>query len=292
MAIFGPRNAVNMGDLKTPSDWNSWSQNGTIIRYNGISSADIGVVVESFPDYNYPGRNFEAVHVPGLNGDILLDDGSYENVNRTYKISCYKSGQDFHRTVTDVVKWLHPSAGYHELEDGYDTAAYRMATVFDPGDVVNMLNMAGTAVVNFNCKPQRFLNTGKSGVVVSGSRGQFTNLGTFPSHPLIKITTTEAGRSTNLDFELDSNIGDGVHVITNFTIQGSSVRSTNLELDCELQDLYGVQNNGSYANANHYLRLTDGRFPKFDVGVNVITMTTATRNAISRFEVTPRWWTL
>ena len=57
------------------------------IIYNGRSSREFGLEVETFPEYQTPKRSYETVHVPGRNGDLLLDGGSWENGVRSYIVA-------------------------------------------------------------------------------------------------------------------------------------------------------------------------------------------------------------
>ena len=45
-----------------------------VIVFNGISSKDVGIEVETFPEYTIPEREYEAIHVPGRNGDVIIDN--------------------------------------------------------------------------------------------------------------------------------------------------------------------------------------------------------------------------
>lgn len=268
------------------------------ITYNGISSADVGVVVETFPNYNYPARQTESVHVPGLNGDILLDDGTYQNVQRIYRVSAYRKDVDFHRIAVGVVNWLHPSAGYHRLEDEYDPRCYRMATVIDEGEFANMFDMAGTGTITFNCKPQRFLKVdegnGQDGInlfdyPVSGENYTYkvTNAGSFESHPRFKLSIASGKQTQKLEFTVTSSSG-----ITRFNILGSTTRASVIYIDSEMQDAYYVDSNGVNRSANNLLELPDNRFPTFGTGITKIGMTQTVRNSLTRLEALPRWWTL
>ena len=57
-----------------------------IIMFNGISSMDLHTLVQHPPEYAFPEKDCEVTHVPGRNGDIVTDTGTWKNVNRTYKL--------------------------------------------------------------------------------------------------------------------------------------------------------------------------------------------------------------
>ena len=58
-----------------------------VITFNGIASDKLDIQVEHPPGYETPKKDYEIVHVPGRNGDVYIDKGSYQNVSRTYDIA-------------------------------------------------------------------------------------------------------------------------------------------------------------------------------------------------------------
>lgn len=263
--------------------------NSKKIKFNGVSSDKVGVVMETFPDYNYPARTYEAVHVPGMNGDIYLEDGTYANVQRVYRISAYKENKDFHQLAVDVVKWLHPSGGYKRLEDDYDPDAYRMAMLVDEGNLSNMLNMAGTATVTFTCKPQRFLKSGEAWVTVQ-SGAQIENAGSFESKPLIRLTIRN-GYTATLGFGVYYSDADKNTVNTFFTIAAGANRPNVIYIDSELQEAYYYDNENKLQSANQYLILGSNRFP-LTGPVKTMFKVLDNKGDYVTMEVQPRWWTL
>ena len=53
-----------------------------IVIFNGISSKDLHIQVQTEPDYDFPEKDYNVTHVPGRNGDIVIDQGSWQNVSR------------------------------------------------------------------------------------------------------------------------------------------------------------------------------------------------------------------
>ena len=54
------------------------------IIFDGKSSDNYGIVVEVLPDYSSAEKNVEFVDVPGRNGQIAIDNGTYKTVERKY----------------------------------------------------------------------------------------------------------------------------------------------------------------------------------------------------------------
>ena len=58
---------------------------GTMI-FNGFSTVDAGVVIQTPPVYEFPSRRSEVIQIQGKNGDIVIDKNSFNNVNREYNL--------------------------------------------------------------------------------------------------------------------------------------------------------------------------------------------------------------
>lgn len=239
-----------------------------IIIFDGRSSKDYGIVVEHCPDHDYPERDYEVVHVPGRNGDLLFDMGSYKNVQRTYEIAAGSLVNHFDELADSIVSWLHGTSGYARLEDTYEPEVFRLAAYRETNTLTNILGHAARSSVVFDCKPQVFLKTGETPQVYTAN-GKISNPTRFASSPLLEVTV-KANTSGNL------RIGN-----YQLTLKSESSAYT-ITIDCDLQDAYiGT------ANANSKVTINSGDYPKIVSGFNQISFT-----GISRLKITPRWWTL
>ena len=54
-------------------------------------------------------------------------------------------------------------------------------------DLENTFNLYGRTTIEFNCKPQRFLNIGDTAQTISTSGGTITNPTAFNAKPLITV---------------------------------------------------------------------------------------------------------
>ena len=235
-----------------------------IVMFNGISSLDYGIQVEHPPEYQAPARDYEVIHVPGRNGDLVIDNGSYQNVNRSYQMAIGDLQKDYTSMANVISEWLHSVSGYARLEDSYELEYYRMAMYQDEISVENIMQHAGRLTVDFNCKPQRFLKSGEEIVKITKRTTLYNPTG-FNSLPC--ITVYGSGRGV---------LSVGQHIVTISNINGSIV------LDSEIQDAYK-----GTVNRNADITLNKG-FPEFIPGENSITWT----GGITYVEVIPRWWTL
>ena len=132
-----------------------------IVVFNGISSQDLHIQVQTEPDYDFPEKDYEVTHVPGRNGDIVIDQGSWQNVSRKYNLAMDAVKISYTEVASKLVQWLHSASGYARLEDSYEPDFYRMAMYKDSGSISNIYNKAGQIEVEFTCKPQRYFKSGE-----------------------------------------------------------------------------------------------------------------------------------
>lgn len=236
-----------------------------IIIFNGVSSADFNILIEHPPGYEMPKKDYEVTHIPGRNGDVYIDKGSYQNTTRSYDIAVGDSDRSFISMANMVSEWLHSASGYSRLEDSYEPEYYRMAVYKEENNIQNILDHAGRATIQFDCKPQRFLKLGDIEIYAT-SEIVLRNPTGFSAKPIIKIN----GR------------GSGWLNVGNQSVNITEINEY-VTMDCELQDAYkGVQ------NCNSKIELVDGIFPKLDAGETTINF----NGGITSVEVIPRWWTL
>ena len=124
--------------------------------WNNRPSADVGVVVERFPDQPGPARRMQTVKVAGRNGDLLIDMGAWDNYQQVYRVYFNAERRKTPAAARAVRAWLQGPRGYCRLEDDYDPDIFRMAYYAGPADIENIMNKYGRAVLRFTCKPQRF----------------------------------------------------------------------------------------------------------------------------------------
>lgn len=234
-----------------------------VITFNNISSSSLGVEVETFPDYVAPQKEYEIVHIPGRNGDLLIDDGSYSDVPRTYKISVATGDlTSFVEKMNKVSEWLHSCVDYARLEDSYEPDFFRLAYYNEELNLENIYNQAGKGELRFICRPERFYKSGETAVqVTTGST--LTNMTQYISKPLIHI--------------------EGVGSVT-FTIAGVTINATLVDyinIDCETMNAYRLK-------AENMNSKISGDFPVIKPGNNVVAMS----GSITKATVVPRYYTI
>ena len=161
--------------------------------YNNNASYEFGLIVTGLRTYGAPNRRVETVHVPGKNGDLLIDEGTFDNIIVSYDIAVV---QDFPINARKIAQWLLADGGYHYLWDTYNQNnphqdSFRLATYFNAIDFdVESLKKQGKATINFYAKPQRFFSESR----VQNGNGTITV--TNPYGFTAKPTITTSGTVT------------------------------------------------------------------------------------------------
>ena len=175
------------------------------ITFGGVNSADFDLYVGGEGTFNAPKRVVEVFEVPGRNGDLVVDQGRFENIEVEYTIINQEADlATFSQKLSAFRNALCSQRGYQRLTDTFHTDEFRMALFIDEFEVKPIeYATASEFKIKFNCKPQRFLTSGETAVDVlaPGSlRGELTNPSLFGSSPLLAIT----GAGT-LDIESDNS---------------------------------------------------------------------------------------
>lgn len=234
-----------------------------VIVYNGKSSKDYSILVEHPPGYEYPEKDLVITHVPGRNGDVIYDTGSYQNVDREYEIAVPAIKDSYEVVANKLSEWLHSARTYARLEDSYEPEYYRLAIYKENNTIENILRGAGRVTVLFNCKPQRFLKSGEVPVSVNGRMILFNPTG-FEARPIIKLNVTAP---------------------TQIYVNGTEIQikeaCSDLVINSDIQNCYA-----GTLNKNTIVKMA--KFPTLKSGDNEISFV----SGVSDFEITPNWWTL
>lgn len=230
--------------------------------FNGESSTDYGVYVGGQETYNAPQRDVSKVSIPGKNGDLIMDNGRWLNVEVPYHVVVM---EDFRDTAADIRAWLCEPKGYARLEDTYHPDYFRMARLANAIDFETAaFNEAGKTTIIFDCKPQRFLKSGEA-LVAMTQGGDITNPTRYESKPLIRIICA----------------GSGTVTIGTYTIAVSDI-STYVDVDCEVQDCYA-----GVVSLNNKVTLANG-FPILESGDTTV----GWNGDVTGVQIAGRWYTL
>lgn len=240
--------------------------------FNSISAEDLGLVIQAPPAYTFPAKDLSTTHVPGRNGDLILDNYCYNNVDRVYSIaSVFRPGTNFIANSEKIIRWLTAPSGYCRLEDSYDPLVYRMAMFSANGSLTNYYDQATAISVTFNCKPQRFLKIGEKKLEYSGSDITIKNPTSEAALPLITVSGMPQTSDADILLMTVSNVDTGT-VYSSITISKLPNDEDSITIDSEEQLAYYENQNGDKKDRNAYLNFNGTDFPKFAAGTSKITV--------------------
>ncbi len=158
------------------------------ITFGGVNSADYGIYIGGEGTFNAPERDVEVVSVPGRNGNLIIDNGRFQNIEVKY--SAINQEPDLATFAANLEAFRNAIAsqkGYQRLTDTFHPDEYRMAT-FRSGLEINPIeyNTASEFEIVFDCKPQRFLTSGETSEEITNG-GTITNPTAFESSPFLEI---------------------------------------------------------------------------------------------------------
>ena len=226
--------------------------------FNGFYNYEMGLIVEEKSIYNGPQPDFELSSVPGRDGDVIIDNGRYNNVDISYTCYC----RNLSANIGNIKLWLC-QPGYFKLTDTYDPLYFRYAAFASKLKVDELLRNVGKAELVFNCKPFRYSTAGQTKITKTAS-WTLNNPESFPALPYIRITGSGA---------VTLNIGAKAYSFTSVP--------TFLEVDSELMSCY----KGSTLYNN---RIGFTEFPVLQPGNNSISWT----GSVTKVEIIPNWQTL
>lgn len=138
------------------------------VKFDGVDLVDFGVTLSGTGTYNAPERDVSRIQVPGRNGDLLLDNGRFFNIDVVYPVNIELGLPD---KVRALRAFLLSHKGYFRLEDSYHPDEFRMAQYAGPFEITptGSNNRYGRMELTFDCKPQRFLKSGELGKTYTGT---------------------------------------------------------------------------------------------------------------------------
>lgn len=203
------------------------------LQFDDIDSKDHGIYITGSAAFNSPSRDVEMVTVPGRNGDLILDNGRYNNIEVTYPAGTFgNTEEDFRDKICNFRNLLASKKGYQRLTDTYNPDEYRMAAFVDAIEVEPVgHNIAGEFDIVFNCKPQRFLTSGETEVTVANN-GTITNPTLFASSPLIMTKGYGTLQFNGYSVKIDNGFFGKIDPVKSITRPDAN--SIVLELDSSL----------------------------------------------------------
>lgn len=228
---------------------------------DGIDATSAGIRLQKPIVFSEAVPNIESKTIPGRNGDLIFETGSYKN--RSGSASCFCLQEDVETAISSAGRFLMSKKGYRRLETSNDPNHYWMARVENSPQIEMRLRALAPFDIRFDCKPQRFLKSGENAIAFTES-GSISNQYGQIALPLITLYGQGKGTLTIGDCVVDVKELDEI-----------------LFLDSDTQNAYN--NNG-----NKNMSINAPTFPTLPDGDTQI----AFSGGIERVEIVPRWWEL
>ncbi len=224
-------------------------------------SLDFGLLIVSKGSYKGASRDVSYTTIPGRNGDLITDNGRYNNIKIPYKCTLLNNSKKRFADIAHQIKgWLLSEFGYFRLWDSYDKKYFRLAAYSDEANIEQELSQVGSVDISFNCKPFKYSFEGQNTIEFI-SEGTLYNAEFFPSSPYIKIVGT-----------------GGVTLFINNDAFYFEDIDEYIEIDSEAMNAYkGLQ------GQNH--KMTGAAFPILQPGNNTISWV----GNVEKLEIVPRW---
>lgn len=229
--------------------------------YGDVDTRAFGVGIFGDQLAKAPERDQEFVKVPGRDGDLILDNGRYNNITVSYKAYII---DNYNENIKGLRNALMSRKGYQRLQDTVNPEQYRLAKAIPFEIDEHGVLRAAEFTMQFICKPQRFLVDGDIPIEVTGATS-LLNQYEESAKPLIRA------------------YGTGSFAIGDVSVQITSANEYT-DIDCELQEAF---KDTLATNCNSNIILHQEVFPLLAHGENEITL-----DGITKLEITPRWWIL
>lgn len=248
-------------------------------EYNGRRSDSMELLIAEKSIYGAPQRDIELVHVPGRDGDVMIDHGGWNNVDVSYTVQFVGLPEK----APTLRQWLQ-ATGYHVLRDSYQPGYFRYGVFTSNMNPEEIARQVGRLQLIFSCKPFLYraytnastqdkitLNasggsiTSANGATVTSGAATVANPEAYASQPYIKITAGSGSVSLYIGSK-------------QYSFNGIS---SYIEIDSELMSAY----KGSTL-CNDKILFTS--FPVLEPGNNTIQVS----SGITKVEIIPRWRTI
>lgn len=247
--------------------------------FNGVSLAQAvpNAFVEHFPNFVHAEKDLSVAEVPGRNGDVVFDNGTFRNVLITYPIAIRGGVHDLGTYQDKLYAWLHPADsgnnGYYVLMNDQDLTTYRLAFAYGGAEFSNIYGRNTRGTITFDCRPEKFFRNVQPATFTASGTIDNRNYH-YPAHPNITLTCSGSGSLT-----IQKSGGNM------YRIAVSGVSNT-IYIDGDSQDAYLADG----TNVNNKITLSGvGCMPILEPGV--VQNVTLSGN-ISRAVIEQRYYTI
>ena len=222
-------------------------------HFKGKDSRDFGILISAAPEKVRAERRVEQVTIPGRNGDLTMDEGTYAPY--VISVECGTRGSE---NLDEILAWLD---GAGELILCTEPDKVFRASIYNKISVADMIYLYNSFLLQFRVQPFKYSVNAAGDALELTAPTTIRNSGTVYSEPLITVYG-------NGDITL--NINGNSYPLRN--VQES------ITIDSEMMEVFkeDTNQNSKYGGVE---------FPRFEVGQNEIRWT----GNVSKIKIQPRW---
>lgn len=232
-------------------------------EYNGKKSNVFGLRVQAGIDISGPESDVTFIEVPGVDGDIAIDNKRLKAVQRGLPCSLYPAGA-IEKSIDEIDEWLKKDVGWRPLSFSWEPE-YQYSAILSEGIPFDItLKKFSKAVFNFKIMPYKYLKTGLTSQTLTN--GQILkNPFQRKSKPIFEIVGTG-----DMDLTINSK---------KYSFKGID---TDIKVDSLAQNAVRISVNNKLENDKLYFF----PFPELGAGDNKISWT---GSGITSVKIMPRW---
>lgn len=230
--------------------------------FNGYQAEDLGfIVVEGAPE-TLANENYEVVEIEGRSGSLIINKGTYPDIERTFTITAidYIEDENIEEMMNNIKKWFF-NVTDNRLYYAFSNKYHIVKKVIFDEDVRTSFEQFGDFQVTFLCEPFYYEDE-PTLTYMPGNTYRYVNDGDFESYPKIIFH----GMGT-------------MEIIVN----GESTKVNNVQSLLQLDSQLLVCVDGDLHNRNKDLI---GDYPVFKIGENIIQVPSG--QGITQIVITPR----
>ena len=232
--------------------------------FDGTSSKEFNIKIKKngINNLSSPQRSYESKAINGRNGEILIDNLSYENFTLNIKCCIDARKTNIIEVSRYLKKWLQTDLDYKKLILSCEQDFYYEATCINKLDIEKVFRNFGECVISFSCKPYK-------------RKANVSNI------EMIKPSTINNNfMDSSMKLEIFGK-GDMTLYFNNQTINLKDV-ADKVIIDSEEYDCYTLDSNGIRTSFNHRMK---GDFPILEEGINNINWV----GKIDKLAIYPNW---
>lgn len=218
--------------------------------------------------YKFPEKSIEVIEIPGHDGDYVVDNGYYKNVDVWYDFESLVSTPNNINAIANKLYSAGLVGRYIDIKDTYQPDYYRRGVMIGGLTMREDKKISAKMRMTFSCDPYRYYHSGNDITTITPTATQFTNPSPHTSYPGITIVAND-------EQEVILYIGSSAYNFE-FTIGGT------YRVDSDKKVVFNMITGDI---KNDYLKSAE--FPIMQTGTHGVSITGAVECAIM-----PMWRTL